>query len=105
MNNQSEIIALNTKEKLAAVNNFIDVLKFKTISGSGPLDGSYNDCVTWIRDVLVNDCKLDHVEIINESLENKPIVVGIWKGIQCTIYINLCIEQLNSHYLLFFFRQ
>ena len=76
----TETATLNTKEKQDAVNNFIDVLKFKTISGSGSIDGSYNDCATWIHDLLINDCKLDHVEIINESLHHKPIVVGVWKG-------------------------
>jgi aminoacylase len=75
-----------------AIDVFTKLLQYKTISGSAPEDGSYNACAAYLLQFL-NDLGLENVQIVTESLPNKPIVVGTWIGTS-----DLPAILLNSHY-------
>eukprot|EP01041_Mallomonas_annulata_P003634 gene3634-7242_t len=84
---------LSEVEKQGAVDDFVEILKFPTISGIGPVNGSYDDCSQW----LLNKCngiKLDTAFILPESKPHKPIVVSTWIGTDPSLPCIL----LNSHY-------
>lgn len=83
----------NIKDIDECINDFIEILKYQTISGIGVLNNSYNDCANWIVSKL-NDIGLDEVSILKESVEGKPIVVAKWYGSNP----NLSCIFLNSHY-------
>ena len=75
------------------VSDFIEILRFPTISGLGVENGSYVDCANWIVQKL-NEIELDEVSILKESIDGKPIVVASWDGTKPDLP---CIF-LNSHY-------
>ena len=82
---------MNEIEKQEAIDLLVQILQFPTISSTGPIDNSYNNCANWI----FNQCKnigLD-VCIIEESLPNKPIVATKWIGSDP----HLPVIVLNSH--------
>jgi aminoacylase len=83
---------LSKEEGEDAINVFIKLLQYKTISGSAPEDGSYNACGEYLLQFL-NDLGLEHVQILPESIRNKPIIVGTWVGTS-----DLPAILLNSHY-------
>lgn len=75
-----------------AVNDLVEMVKFPTVSGDGPINGSYDDCAAWILSRLTElglDCS-----ILPESLPHKPLVVGKWEGSSSEMPGIL----LNSHY-------
>lgn len=75
-----------------AIELFKEILKFETISSKGPINNSYNLCGEWIQKQLQ---KLNlKVNILEESKENKPIIVAEWEG---SNQLLSCIF-LNSHY-------
>jgi aminoacylase len=83
---------LTSEEKEAAIEDFLSILRFETVSGSAPLDGSYNACADWLVENL-NSLGMDNVKILPESLPNKAIVVATWTGTS-----DLPAILLNSHY-------
>ena len=84
---------LSIDEEQAAIATFIDLLRFKTISGSGPLDGSYDACGKFLLEQLVS-IGMDNAHVLPESIKNKPIVVATWIGSEPELPALL----LNSHY-------
>lgn len=84
---------LSKTEQDDAIEDFLSLLRFQTVSFTGPLDGSYNRCGKWLVDTL-NSIGLENVQIIPESHENKPVVVATWKGTSDHLPAIL----LNSHY-------
>ena len=83
---------LSQVEQAGAIEDFLSLLRFPTVSGSGPIDGSYNACGDWLIDVL-KSLGMENVQIIPESPKNKPVVVATWKGSS-----DLPSILLNSHY-------
>jgi acetylornithine deacetylase/succinyl-diaminopimelate desuccinylase-like protein len=83
---------MNTEESEIAVKMLVDIIKFRTISGTASTDGSYNQCASWIQTNCSN-IGLE-TEIIPESLDGKPIVVAKWIGANPDLPIII----LNSHY-------
>jgi acetylornithine deacetylase/succinyl-diaminopimelate desuccinylase-like protein len=83
---------LSQQDRQAAVSQFIELVRFKTVSGDGPLNGEYNACGNWLLQKQL-DIGLE-AEIIPESKPNKPIVVGKWAGSMPDLPAVL----LNSHY-------
>jgi acetylornithine deacetylase/succinyl-diaminopimelate desuccinylase-like protein len=71
---------------------FQEMIKFKTISGEGPTNGSYDECGQWI----LNELRLIEFnpQILIESISHKPIIVGSWLGSNPEIPAII----LNSHY-------
>ena len=66
-------------EQDRAITEFIDIIKFPTVSGDGPSNGSYDNCGRWLLSKL-EEIGLDQTFILEESLLGKPIVVGFWEG-------------------------
>jgi aminoacylase len=83
---------LSHDERQVAIEDFLKILRFETVSGSGPLDGSYNACGKWLVESLTA-LGMESVQIIPESLPNKPVVVATWNGTS-----DLPAILLNSHY-------
>ena len=84
---------LTADERTQAVGDFVSLIRFPTISGSGPLDGSYDACGTWLLEQLVA-IGLDNVQILPESVPHKPVVVATWPGTDPSLPAIL----LNGHY-------
>lgn len=88
---------IDEREKSVALNDLIEIVKIPTVSATGSLSESsfsYNKCSQWLLHRLsLIDC-LTNVHIINESVENKPIVVATWHGVDSSLSSIL----LNSHY-------
>lgn len=81
------------EERELAVNQFCKLLQFPTVSSTGCSDGSYNLCGDWLLHQL-QSLQLDKSFILEESVANKPIVVGVWRGSESSLPGIL----LNSHY-------
>lgn len=83
---------LTEAEKVVAIEDFLSLLRFETVSGNGPLNDSYNKCGKWLTHTL-NALGMDNVQTLPESLTNKPIIVATWRGTS-----DLPAILLNSHY-------
>jgi aminoacylase len=83
---------LSEAERASAVSQFIELIRFKTVSGDGPFNGAYSACGDWLLRKL-QELGLE-AEIIPESKPNKPIIVGRWQGLRPELPAVL----LNSHY-------
>lgn len=97
MNNDNDEIKLqhlnDENERNDCLNDFIEILRFPTISGIGVLNGSYTECANWIVSKLT-EVGLDEISILSESVDGKPLVVAKWIGTQPELSCIL----LNSHY-------
>jgi aminoacylase len=83
---------LTSEEADASISKFIELVKFPTVSGDGPHNGSYKACGNFILGEL-KSAGLDSF-ILQDSVENKPIVIATWVGSDPTLPSIL----LNSHY-------
>jgi aminoacylase len=83
---------LSLQDKEQAIDDFIEIIKFKTISNLG-ITGEYLNCAEWLINQL-NLIGLDNVMILPESKDNKPIVVASFLGSRTDLPQIL----LNSHY-------
>ena len=85
-------LQLNASEKEEASAWLSEIISFPTVSGEGPLNGSYNTCANWILNKLLS-IGLD-AKILPESGCNKPIVIASWIGSSPSLPVIV----LNSHY-------
>ncbi|KAI9005676.1 ACY1-like metalloprotease [Hyaloraphidium curvatum] len=85
-------MALTAAEQQRLVDEFVAVVRFPTVSGTGPLDGSYDACGGWLL-ARLTELGADAL-ILPESKPHKPIVVGTLKGTEPALPALL----LNSHY-------
>ena len=83
---------LTAIERAQAVDDFVALIRFPTISGSGPLDGSYDACGKWLLEQLVAIGLV--AQILPESVPHKPVVVATWVGTDPSLPAIL----LNGHY-------
>lgn len=83
---------LSVDEKQESLSKFVEILRFPTVSATGPIDGSYINCSKWILSELI-DLGFE-AAFLPEALETKPIIVGTWKGTNPDLGSIL----LNSHY-------
>jgi aminoacylase len=83
---------LTASERAQAVDDFVALIRFPTISGSGPLDGSYDACGKWLLEQLVAIGLV--AQILPESVPHKPVVVATWVGTDPSLPAIL----LNGHY-------
>lgn len=61
-----------------AISDFLLFLQIPSISGSGPLDGSYDACGQFLLDKM-KELGMQ-AKILEESVEHKPVVVGTVVG-------------------------
>ena len=86
-------IPLTKAEEQQAIDDFVKVVTFPTVSALGPTNGSYDECAEFLK----KKCKeagLEDVWTLGESRPNKPIVLARWRGKDPTKGQIL----LNSHY-------
>jgi acetylornithine deacetylase/succinyl-diaminopimelate desuccinylase-like protein len=72
------IPSLPPAELSRALDDFTAFLKIESVSGDGPQNGAYDACGDW----LLKSMKEMGIEaqILPESREHKPVVVGTIKG-------------------------
>ena len=70
---------LTPEDKESAINNFVQIVRFPTVSSLGPINGSYLDCANWLLQKCL-DIGLESF-IIPESRPKKPVVVATWRGV------------------------
>ena len=83
---------ISSEGRVEAVNNLAEMIKFRTVSGEGALNGAYNKCGEWLLNMLL-DTGIEAF-ILPESKPNKPIVVAKWTGLEPDSPSVL----LNGHY-------
>lgn len=83
--------SLSPDEQEAAIQSFVEFIRFPTVSSTGPETGSYRNCANWLKERL---CFLDEVFSLEDAPDHSPVVVARWKGQDETLPILL----LNSHY-------
>eukprot|EP00937_MAST-01D_sp_MAST-1D-sp2_P003011 g3011.t1 len=80
-----------TDDNGAAVERFLEFLRFRTISGEGPRTGAYQEAADW----LVSRAEaLGLRSTVISPVENKPIVIMQWAGTDPALESIV----LNSHY-------
>jgi aminoacylase len=84
--------SLHVDEEEAGIKNLVELIRFQTISGVGPSNGSYDACAHWLQGEI-RDIGLDGL-ILPESEPRKPIVVATWRGSDEDLPSIL----LNGHY-------
>ena len=72
-------VSLTKEEEGTAINDFVHLVTFPTVSAIGPTNGSYNACAEFLMGKCT-DAGLIDVQILEDSLPNKPIVLAKWKG-------------------------
>lgn len=82
---------LSPQAQEAAIQSFVEFLRFPTVSSTGPETGSYRDCANWLKDKLQF---LDEAFFLQDAPEHSPVVVARWKGCDERLPVLL----LNSHY-------
>ena len=75
---------LTDLEKESAVNDFVTILRFPTVSGAGPTNGSYDACANWLLEKCTS-IGMDVSMILPESVPHKPIVISTWVGSDPTL--------------------
>ena len=83
---------ISAEGRAEAINNLSEIIKFRTVSGEGALNGAYEQCGKWLLQKLLA-VGLE-AEILPESKPNKPIVVARWEGLEPDAPAVL----LNGHY-------
>ncbi len=89
---ESQLPSFTGEESEEILQKFVELIRIPTISGNGPLDGSYDRC----GEYLVNELTSIGIPgfILPESQPHKPVVVGEWIGSRPELPAIL----LNSHY-------
>ena len=87
------ITKLSDEEAEDAIQSFISIVKFETVSAIGATNGSYDLCVKFLSTLCILSSLTD-VKVIEESKPGKPILRASWIGLDPTLPCIL----LNSHY-------
>ncbi len=72
-------MSLSPLEQDAAIDLLIAAVQVPSVSNTGPLDGSYDAIVDLFAREL-REIRDMEVFILPESIEHKPILVGVLKG-------------------------
>lgn len=83
--------ALSQDEAEIAIAKFCEFLTFPTVSSLAVESGAYRDCARWLLQQLTD---FHQSFVLQESPDNSPVVVAVWKGKDSTLPVLL----LNSHY-------
>mmetsp|Transcript_1052 Transcript_1052/g.1604 ORF Transcript_1052/g.1604 Transcript_1052/m.1604 type:complete len:473 (+) Transcript_1052:19-1437(+) len=90
----SDIPQLSSEEAENAIQAFVKILQYQTVSATAPDTGAYIECAKFLIEQLESIPCLDDIHILEESPEHSPVVMARWKGADETLPIIL----LNSHY-------
>ena len=85
---------LTEEENEAALRRFCEFLQFETVSSIAPQTGAYQKCAQWLVQELESLGFLDQVFLLKEALEDSPVVIAVWKGVNESLPVLL----LNSHF-------
>mmetsp|Transcript_24497 Transcript_24497/g.28886 ORF Transcript_24497/g.28886 Transcript_24497/m.28886 type:complete len:471 (-) Transcript_24497:136-1548(-) len=88
------MVYLTPEEVTAAMESFVKIVQFPTVSNTSPSNGEYKKCAAYIKDQLSSIHCLDEIHYLEEAPDHSPVVVARWKGKD----ENLGILLLNSHY-------
>ena len=89
---------LSARECEEAILDFVDCIKIPTVSGLGPINGSYNDMATWLMNQMKSIVGIVDIKIVEDSLDGHPLVVGSIIGSIIGRKPELPQLLLNSHY-------
>ncbi len=92
--NDTSTYTLTPEEKENAIQAFVKIIQFETVSATAPETGAYVKCANFIKEQLQSIPCLDDVHFLPEGPDHSPVVVARWKGRD----ENLPIILLNSHY-------
>ena len=84
---------LSASEAEEAIETFMSIVKFETVSAIGVSNGSYQACVAYLSKLCI-EAGLTDVRILEESVPGKPILRATLVGANPALPILL----LNSHY-------
>lgn len=84
--------SLAASELQRALDDFIAFIRIPSVSGNGPLDGSYDACGAFLLERMI-ELGLE-AQVLPESKPHKPVVVGTLRGTDPDLPCLL----LNSHY-------
>lgn len=88
------MVDLTPEEATAAMESFVKIIQFPTVSSTSRSNGEYKRCAAYIKDQLSSIHCLDEIHYLEEAPDHSPVVVARWKGKD----ENLGILLLNSHY-------
>ena len=89
-----QVAKISDEFAAAAIERFCQFLQFETVSSLPPETGEYAKCAEWLmKELEATEC-FDSVFFLEESPDNSPVVVALWKGMDESLPVLL----LNSHY-------
>jgi len=93
-NSNCDCHILTEAERENAIQSFIRIIQFETISATASASGEYLACAQYIKQQLSSISCFDEVFFLDESSKSSPVVVAKWTGIDETLPVLL----FNSHY-------
>ena len=88
------ITTLTQEESENAIQSFVKIIQYQTVSATAPQTGAYVQCASYIQEQLRTIPCLEDIHCLSEAPDNSPVVIAKWKGIDESQPIIL----LNSHY-------
>lgn len=85
---------LTKEESENAIQSFVKIIQYQTVSATAPQTGAYVQCATYIQEQLRTIPCLEDIHCLPEAPDHSPVIVAKWKGKDD----NKPIILLNSHY-------
>lgn len=86
-------LKLTPEEAENALQSFVKLIQFPTVSATAPDTGAYVECAQFLIGQLKSIPCLDEIHILEEAPNHSPVVIARWKGVDESLPIIL----LNSH--------
>lgn len=85
---------LTKEEEEKAIQSFVRLLQYETVSATAPDSGAYVECANYLQSTLKSIGCFSEIFYLDESPENCPVVIALWEGSKPDLPVIL----LNSHY-------
>ncbi len=85
---------LSSKEAEDAIESFVKIIQYQTVSATAPETGAYTECAKFLIEQLESIPCLDEIHVLENSPDHSPVVMARWKGVDESLPVIL----LNSHY-------